>query len=163
MATLKLEYGGVRLEYEGATDFELADIKSLLEHLATKVTMPTPLPRATPAAPAPSASGASKPSPVGAEMLHMNSVAAKLDAKTVTDLAIAAAAKAQIYDNLETFSKEDLLERMREATKYYKQSHAKNLGRSIMVLVGDKFNQRATDSYSLNAQAQTELESRLAQ
>ena len=95
--------------------------------------------------------------------LTTNSIAAKLKVKTGTDLALAAAVRLSRMGKT-TFTRAELLERMREAPSYFKQTYLNNLTSYINTLMGSqKLLQSATDTYALSEATKTELEARLAQ
>jgi hypothetical protein len=94
--------------------------------------------------------------------LHVNSIAAKIDAKTGSDVAVAAAAYLQIVENKDSFSRQDLLNTMKAAKKYYKVSTSNNLRKHLNTLIGSKFNQVAQDQYSLTSAEHKRLEIALA-
>lgn len=141
--------GAVEVEYERDQSFTLDEIKGLLdriETLAGKVPSPAPI--------APPNVGAASPEPVktaGSLKLHINSIAEKLAAKSGSDVARAAAASLQLVDGKEKFTRSELLSRMKEATKYYKDSMSSNLTKAIESLLNGKFNQIGADVYSLTA------------
>ena len=95
--------------------------------------------------------------------LTTTSIAAKLKVKTGPDLALAAALRLTRMNKL-TFTRSELLERMREATTYFQQNYRKNLSAIIHGLVGtQKLLETATDTYALSKATKNELEGRLAQ
>lgn len=164
-AKVRIKAGLVEFEYEGDTEFALSDIKDLFSHIETLFKVPL-LPEAAqpPASTAAFGNGAgpapqpSKP----AQKLHINSVATKLKAKSGSEVAYAAAAVLQIYEQKETFTRAQLLETMKKATMHYKESMSSNLSKALGTLVGSKFNQVSDGVYSLTSDAYHELEAQLA-
>jgi len=67
--------------------------------------------------------------------LTTTSIAAKLNAKTGPDLVLAAAIRLNRLGKT-TFTRTELIERMREAPTYFRQNYHKNLSQSINSLVG---------------------------
>lgn len=155
---LRLRVSGAELDYEGDGSFTKEDIKALLDHLAALNAPPSPSSRLTTSAHTAEPTAAASAAPA----LHLNSVAAKLEVKSGPDLAIAAAAHLQVIEGLSSFSHQMLLDKMREAPKYYKASHGNNLKRTISNFVGTRLNQIATDKYSLTAAEAQALELKLA-
>lgn len=160
MATkLRIAAGSVEFEYEGDQPLALNDIKDLLgqiESLATKA------PAAMASSAAPVSPMASSPPGGLAPKLHVNSIAEKLSAKSGSDVARAAAASLQLVDGKDKFTRAELLARMKEATKYYKESMSSNLTKALETLLNGKFNQIGSDVYALSAAEHTALSSILA-
>jgi hypothetical protein len=94
--------------------------------------------------------------------LHVNSVAMRLGAKTGSDLAEAAAATLQICERKETFTRAELLDTMKKANNFYKESMAGNLSKILNVLVKHRFNQVGNNRYSLSAETIKDLEAKIA-
>lgn len=161
-AKVRIKAGPVEFEYEGETELGVSDIKDLFTHIETlfKVPVLAEVPESHPPAIPP----ASNP-PAGAapsQKLHINSIATKLKAKTGPEVAEAAAAALQIYEQKQTFNRAELLEMMKKATMHYKDSMAGNLSKILTTLVGSKFNQVSDGVYSLSADAYQSLETQLA-
>jgi hypothetical protein len=163
-AKVRIKAGPVEFEYEGETEMSIDDIKDLFSHIETLFTVPS---LASSGAAAEDGDGqAGEAATVGkdavGEKLHINSVAAKMTAKSGTDVALAAAAHLQIVRHQSSFSRQELLSTMREASKYYKTSMSSNLTKSLNSLVGTKFNQVGQDQYSLTAAEHKRLEGVIA-
>lgn len=95
--------------------------------------------------------------------LHTNSIASKLAVKSASELALAAAARLQIYAEKPKFDRHELLSEMKSATSHFKASMVKNLSATLKILVGSgKCNQITQNSYSLSSAARSEIKSRLA-
>lgn len=165
-AKVRIRAGAVEFEYEGETEFAVSDIKELFSYFETLFKVPSI-----------TAAGSEVEQDVSQadvdvsartrghrsnSKLHVNSVASALDAKTGPDVAIAAAATLQILEGKEIFSRNDLIESMKKATKYYNKNMLSNLTKIISGLVGEEFNQISEGSYSLSASALRALEAKLA-
>lgn len=102
----------------------------------------------------------------GASQLSLttNSIAAHLDAKSGSDLLEAAAAHLVLVEQIEPFSRAQLLEAMKSATSYYSKNHASNLSRYIKQAIqkDGPLSERAKNSYALSANARKSLEQKLA-
>ncbi|WP_298851424.1 hypothetical protein [uncultured Sphingomonas sp.] len=166
-AKVRIKAGPVEFEYEGETELGVADIKDLFTHIETLFKVPVLAEGGEPhgqdgAASHSDADNGSSPSAKGAAKLHVNSVAKALDAKTGPDLAIAAAATLQIIEGKDVFSRNELLDTMRKATKYYNKNMSGNLTKILNGLIGEELNQIAEGSYSLSAAKIKALEATLA-
>lgn len=161
-AKVRIKAGPVELEYEGETQLSVADIKDLFLHIETLFRAPALSERSEGHTSAQNPNVDRTISPAHSQKLHVNSIAKKLTAKTGPEVAEAAAAALQIYDGKETFTRGELLEAMKKATMYYKDSMASNLTKILNTLVGTKFNQVSDGVYSLSAEAYTDLETKLA-
>jgi hypothetical protein len=96
--------------------------------------------------------------PNGMLDLSMVSIAAKLKCKSGQDLATAAAAHLKIVQSRPTFSRDDILKHMKEATGYYKGSYSNNLTNILVSLVkNDSLTQSSENAYSLHVNKENEL------
>lgn len=164
-AKIRIKVGPVEFEYEGETELTLENIKEVFGHVeALSKVSPAPAGGHGQAAPAdaPAANGAGAPLTPPGQKLHVNSIATKLAAKTGPDLALAAAASLQVFDQKETFTRSELLDTMKKAKMHFKDSMSGNLTRILATLVGSKFNQVNDGVYSLNADAFQDLAKQLA-
>lgn len=163
-ARVRIKAGPVEFEYEGETELGVADIKDLFSHIETLFKVPF-LAEGGESHTSPQAHTAEQPKPSSngsTQKLHVNSIATKLKAKTGPEVAIAAAAALQIFDQKQTFTRTELLDMMKKATMHYKDNMSGNLTKMLGTLVGSKFNQVSDGVYSLNADAYHDLEAQLA-
>lgn len=165
-AKVRIKAGPIEFEYEGETEFGLADIKDLFSHIETLFKVPVLAEGPHQHAPTSSMGSSGSKSPASSadtkQKLHINSVATNLKVRTGPDLAVAAAAVLMIFENKETFTRAELLDTMRKATMHYKESMRSNLTVILGTLIGTKFNQVSDGVYSLKADAYHELEAQLA-
>lgn len=160
---VRIKAGPVEFEYEGETEFGLADIKDLFTHIETLFKVPILAEGAqSHAAPTAPTNGEGQPSKAPGQKLHINSIASKLQAKTGAALAVAAAASLQIFEQKETFTRTELLDAMKKATMHSKDNMSGNLTSIIKSLLGPKFNQISDGVYSLTHDTYQELASKLA-
>lgn len=165
MAHLRIKAGTVEFECEGENSFSIDDIAALFPLVEKLAQLPVV---ALPSPPAMGTAGGEQlvPKQVTTNSgikLHVNSVAAKLNAKTGPEVARAAAAYLQIIEGKETFTRAELLATMKSATKYYKSSMSGNLTGAIETLLNGKLNQIGTDVYSLASAEHAALEVAIAQ
>jgi hypothetical protein len=163
-AKVRIKAGPVEFEYEGETELSIADIKDLFSHIETLFTVPSLASVGNDSGAPDLDNGVVAPIQQSGRpsKLHVNSIAAKLDAKTGSDVAVAAAAYLQLIDGKDSFSRQKLLMTMKEAKKYYKVSMSNNLTKHLGSLLGSKFNQVGQDQYSLTSAEHQRLEAALA-
>jgi hypothetical protein len=95
--------------------------------------------------------------------LTTGSIAAKIGAKSGTDLLEAAAGHLALFAKKETFSRQQLLDEMKGATAYYNKNYSSNLSGYIKrALKDDLLAETATNCYALTAAARTGLEKKIA-
>lgn len=95
--------------------------------------------------------------------LHVNSVAERLNVKSASDVAMAAAAYLQLVKGNASYSRSDLLAAMREATNYYNENMRANLTKTLKRLTGTKLNQLANKTFSIKAPELAKFRDQLAQ
>ena len=168
-AKLRIKAGPVEFEYEGEAPLAVTDIKELFSHIETLFKSPMAVAvegTEVPEAPAPTKllpAPASDPAPtISGQKLHVNSVAQKLKAKSGSEVAVAAAATLQIYDEKQTFTRTELLATMKKATMHYNTNMSSNLTKILDTLVGSKFNQISDGVYSLTSEDYQKLVAQLA-
>ena len=112
---------------------------------------------------APPPAGTGVTTPTGNQLeLTTNSIAAKLKVKTGSDLVLAAALRLTRTGTV-PFTREGIIDQMRAAPAYFKQSYINNLSQCIKALLtAGKLLENAKDTYALSEATKTELEARLA-
>jgi hypothetical protein len=162
---LKIKMGHIEFEYEGDAPYDTESVKDLFTHLETLMGAAPPGAFDAPPPPPPS-NGADPDNSASSDFgnLAPSSVAARLDAKTGTEVAIAAAAHLQICLGQDTFNRRDLLKTMQAKTGYYKASMGSNLIATLKSLVKAKrINSLTGDQMSLSAGEIASLRAKLAQ
>lgn len=90
-------------------------------------------------------------------------IAAKMKANSGPDLVIAACTHLTLIKNRETFERKEIIEEMKTATHYWKQSYLSNLSKNLGNLVkSEKLRDVGKDRYALAAQTREEMEQLLA-
>lgn len=93
-----------------------------------------------------------------------NTIARLLNAKSASDLVIAAAAHLTLMQKKERLSRQELLDEMKKASSFFKSSYVNNLSNSLKVLVNaDRLRLLAPDTYGLSHKERTTLEKILAE
>ena len=161
-AKIRLKIGQLEVEYEGQASFLQDDLFNLMEKM---VGFYAEHKASIPAAPLPAQTNGAGPTGSLGELGHStNTIAAILDVKTGSDLAIAAAARLGLVKEKGTFTRQEINDEMKSATTYYKASMSANLSGSLDTLVkGQRLNQTAKNIYALSATEKKALETALAQ
>lgn len=160
---LRIRIGEVEIDYEGTEEFLKQELPQLL-----KTAME--LHRASGG----SSSGGSGKGEAGAAggsagarkaaSLTTGSIAAKLGAKSGSDLLTAAAAHLVLVNGTEPFTRQQLLTEMQSATSYYKSSYSTNLTKYIKTALqkDGPLSETGKNAYALTAAARADLEKKLA-
>ena len=94
--------------------------------------------------------------------ISTSTAAAKLQAKSGSDLALAAAAALVIGERKDSFSRAELLKAMQSAKAYYKASFGSNLSNYIMTLIKSQdLLDQGSERYGLQDKKRQELEKSL--
>jgi hypothetical protein len=155
---VRIKAGPVEFEYEAETELAVTDIKDLFSHIETLFKVPALAVGGQVSA----SSDMVKANVNGPQKLHINSIATKLGGKTGGDVALAAAAALQIFDQKETFTRAELLDMMKKATLHYKDNMSGNLTSIIKSMLGLKLNQISDGVYSLTSDTYQDLAGKLA-
>lgn len=164
VARVRIKAGPVEFEYEGETELGVTDIKDLFSHIEKLFKVPILAeggeahPHIEPAAPTVVNHGGNSV----AQKLHVNSVAQTLQAKSGSEVAVAAAATLQICEGKQTFTRNELLNTMKKATMHYNANMSSNLTKILGTLVGSKFDQIGDGVYSLKSDEHQKLAAQLA-
>ena len=157
---LRIRIGEVEIDYEGTEEFLKQELPQLL-----KTAME--LHKASGNAPGPGGDGLKKSDSSGGggalPSLTTGSIAAKIGAKSGSDLLLAAAGHLTLVKKIEPFSRQQLLKEMKTATAYYKKNYSTNLSGYIKTALKDgPLSETAKDSFTMSAKARSELEGKLA-
>jgi hypothetical protein len=162
MSNISIRVGGISFDWETDLQLTLEDINQLLDRIgALYMATPPAIDGAKVGEPpqqVPNAAVASV-----APGLHVNSIASTMSASSGPDLAIAAAAYLQIVQQKSSFTRQELLDAMKEATKFYNANMSGNLTKILNGLVGSRLNQVGQNSYSMSAAEFSKVETQLAQ
>src|SRR5688572_8721918 len=91
--------------------------------------------------------------------LTTNTIAAKLGAKTGSDLALAACAHLSLVKGVDSFQRKHILAEMKLATNFYKNTFGKNLSGCLKTLVNrSKILETTENTYALENKEKTRLE-----
>lgn len=158
---LRIRIGEVEIDYEGTEEFLKQELPQLLKtamELHRAAGMATGGDKTIRKHAPPGGGGGEVPT------LTTGSIAAKLSAKSGSDLLLAAAAHLALVSKKDTFSRQQLLTEMQSATQYYKTSYSANLSKYFKTaLLKDGFlSETSKNSFALKAAARGELEKKLA-
>jgi hypothetical protein len=148
---IKIRSGDFEVDFEGSEDFIKEDLMKLINGLSeVKIQNQSDLVKKT--------------------IHHGNginmtasSIAAKLNSKTGADLVISACAHLHFVKKMESMTRKEILQEMKDAKSYFKNTYNKNLSRLLISLIKDKkLLESGKDIYSLEAQFIKELREKLA-
>jgi hypothetical protein len=159
MSKIRIKVGSTEVEFEGSEEYMKQELPSLLA-LLTEFAMTDADADETEEAEVlePSADP-------GKQRLELttNTIAVKLDAKTGTDLALAACAHLSLVKGADSFLRKHILGEMKLATNFYKKSYGANLSNYLKTLVANsKILEVAEDKYALDAKEKGTLEQKLS-
>lgn len=157
---IHIKVGSVEVSYEGSEDYIKSELLGTVEKVKNLFNIeelpPTVLqqPPVQPPKPADSSSKINYAIPT---------IAARLGVTNGSDLIMASAAYLTFVQGGKEFTRKQLIETMKDATGYYKDTYVSNLTVYINGLVKNKkLNVVAKDTYSLPINVQTEMKSQLA-
>jgi hypothetical protein len=158
---LRIKIGAVEVEYEGSDDFLKKELPELLKGVVELHARSEVL--GSQADDHSNRGGASPRANNVRRGLSTSTAAAKLQSKSGSDLALAAAAAMVIGEGKESFSRGDLLKAMQTAKAHYKGTFRSNLSNYISTLVKSQdLLDHGGDSYGLSDSKRQELEKKLA-
>jgi hypothetical protein len=154
---MKIKIGAIEIEYEGSESFLKQDLPELI--LAVAKLHESSGQSGNSAAVEGATNGGVR---AALNALSVTSVAAKLGAKSGSDLVLAAGARLSRGGSL-TFARSALLTEMKLANGFYKTTYSSNFSNYLLTLVKEgKLQETAKDVYSLSMAAKTEIEAKLA-
>ena len=155
---IRIRLDNIEVEYEGEQEFLGTELLSLVEKVLALA----------PRQPVLRMDGQNKVGPMpngesSGEIGTLNTLAAKLKPDSGPDLILAAMYHLSKADGLPSASRQQVLDRMKSATGYYKTSYRSNLSNYLESLVkSDKIREAAVDTYVLNPSTAHELEKKVA-
>jgi len=157
---LRIRIGEVEIDYEGTEEFLKLEVPQLLK---TAMELHKAFGGDPRGGGDPTSRGTAA-EPVRPISLTTGSIAAKLNAKSGSDLLTAAAAHLAIVKGTMPFTRQQLLEEMQSATAYYKKNYSANLTKYIKKALqkDGPLSETSKNSYALKAAARKELEQKLA-
>lgn len=156
---LRIRIGEVEIDYEGTEEFLKQELPQLLKtamelHKAAGSSAGADAKRHTD-----HRKDAAKDVPT----LTTGSIAAKIDAKSGSDLLLAAAGHLVLVKKTEPFTRAQLLSEMKGATAYYNKNYSTNLSGYLKTALKDgPLSETSKNSFTLTAAARKDLETRLA-
>jgi hypothetical protein len=155
MTRIRIVLGALEVEYEGEQSFIEESLLDLTKSLL-----------ALQGAVLPANVHAAGPSPGTTAVvpdMTTNTVAQIMSAKTGSDLVLAAIARVNIVKGSPTVPRAEILDEMKQATTYYKETYASNLSAYLDTLVkSKKVNLVARATYALAASERGRLEAAIA-
>jgi hypothetical protein len=90
-------------------------------------------------------------------------IAAKIGCETGQDLILAAAGKLAFSDGIQFFTRKQLLDAMKSAAAYYRETYSGNLTKYLLQLVREgRLDEMADGTYALTASASQDIRGRMA-
>jgi len=136
---LKIKMGHIEFEYEGDAAYDNEAVKDLFTHMESLMVSAPPgafdNPNHAPSSLAPDNDSNTTPDAIN---LSIQSVCAHMNAKSGSEVAMAAAAHLQICEEKKSFSRKELLTTMQSASGYYNQVMSGNLSKILKSLIGSK-------------------------
>lgn len=155
-AKLRIKLGAIELEYEGPSEFLHDELIKTFEKLLELQDAHKVLPHAT------EGEGSKSGSTTRLE-LAPNTVAARMNCKTTTDLVLAMCVYLHFVEQKSTFSRQDIHDAMKKASTYYKENDRKNLSSSLETLIKKgTVLERSQGNFALHADAIKQYEVSLA-
>lgn len=159
---LRVKLGAAEIEYEGGADFLKSEVMPQICKMIEMVESRADLQRPAPALQIEQRHDASRGLGNQLPALTTSTIATILKASSATDLAIAALARLIIYEGKPSVSRQEILDEMKTAPLFFKQSFVNNHSNTMKVLQkSDRVRLVATDSYSLSNKERTEIEENL--
>jgi hypothetical protein len=159
VAKVKIKVGVLELEYEGDSSFLKNGLNDLIEHVANiSTSIPAIIAETTEEKIAASSNEGTL-----AISLSTGSIAARIPSNTGPELAICAMVHLELVKGKQTYGRKDILDEMKTAKAYYKQSMSKNHSAGVAGLVkAKKANEVSTGEFCLSASERIKLEAALA-
>jgi len=155
---IRIKMGPIEVEYEGSENFlkeELSEILASVSKLYRESSDTT-------AAQNTGSNAASADGETGRVVGTTATIAARLKVKSAPELLMAAAAHLSLVVGKSEFTRQELLEQMKGATGYFKESHTRNLTQSISSQVrAGSLLEPSTGKFALSAKKRAELETNL--
>lgn len=156
---IRIKLGEIEIEYEGDESFltkELPQLLAVVSELHVKS-------GATDSSGSGSKSGSNGAGDADVPELTTGSIAAKLSAKSGTDLILAASAHLTFVAKKQKFSRQDITKEMKSASAYFKKSYVNNLTTGLNTLVkSGKLLEPSSGAFALSAATRASLKARLA-
>lgn len=156
---IRIRLGEIEIEYEGDESFLTKELPKLLA-----VVSELPVKSCASDSPGTDAGiGGNGTGKSDVPELTTGSVAAKLSAKSGTDLILAASARLTFVAKKQKFSRQEITKEMKSASAYFKKSYVNNLTKGLNALVkSGKLLEPSSGAFALSAATRESLRARLA-
>lgn len=162
-AHIRIRIGAIEIEYDGAADFLGDGLDKLLRTMADLVPISTTPPDALDAEALAQEEEVQAQSSGGKIKASTNTIAAHLETKSGSELAIAAMAYAELVLGQHSSTRQEIHKHMQAATTYYNKNLGSNLTKSLAHLIKTKrINDIGGNKYSLSSIEKKSLEAKLA-
>ena len=158
---IRIKIGPIEVEYKGREEFLKSELEGLLLtvlNIYNEARIPFEI-----------EGSITSPESTNEEKAKSNftyttgTIAGKMEVNSGPDLIIAACANLTLVKEKDSFGRKEIIEEMRTATHYYRQSYIGNLSKSLGNLVRlGRISEISKDRYALTAQTRKEMEQILA-
>ena len=157
VARIHLKIGDLEVEYEGGESFLRDDLSTILDAMAECLKEHGIVRVSDSPSDAKEIGGATHRD---LELdLSTATIISRMNAETGPELAMAAATNLTLVENVNTFSRADILAAMKKATSYYKASMGSNLTGTLKRLVKtNRLNENAANVYALTVNEKKKME-----
>ena len=156
---IRIKMGAVEIEYEGTDEFlkeELLDMIKAVAEMYREAAEDSGFGSGDESG---SGAGGSDASQVEGTT---NQIATALGGVSKgADLILAAGVKLHFVAGKDTFTRKELLDEAKTATKFYKKSYGSNLSSILQTLVGSSFNEPSANTYALTDSATSAAKAKL--
>lgn len=159
VSKIRIKMGPIEIDYEGSEKFLKEELPSLLVAVSKLYTEAGGcLGSITP----PANQSGIQSSPATPLQLTTGTIAGRLRCKTGRDLILAAASHLRLCLEQQSFTRQQILEQMKQEPTYYKGAYSKNLSAYLRTLVSNgKLNEVNKGIYALTPKALTELRAQI--
>lgn len=154
VARIKVKTGNLELEFEGSESFLKSDFLALIQEIKTSLNIQASDQKSKVLTPNETA--------LDIATLTTSTVAQKLGVKSGPELALAACIALTIGKGMTSIPRKDILQEMKDATAYYRDSYSGNLSAALKALVtSGQINSIGTETYALSAKSKKDAEEKL--
>ncbi|HPC04407.1 MAG TPA: hypothetical protein PLE04_11560 [Syntrophales bacterium] len=155
VSKIRIKMGPIEIDYEGSERFLKEELPSLLVAVSKLYTEAGGCldPKALPSSPPEAQS-----SPTSLPPLSTGTIAGRLKCESGSDLILAATAHLHLCLGQHSFTRQQILDQMKQAPTYYKAGYSSNLSKYLKVLVkSGKLNEVHRGTYALTPKTLREM------
>ena len=158
---IRLKFGQSEIDYEGPSSFLQNDLSALMKEMVNSYKDHDVPPTADPSSLHKEITEPNDKN--GGIDFSMDMIASRMGKNTGPNLVLAASAYLTLVKQKTTFSRKDIIDEIKKATSYYRESMLGNLTKTLeRLLKNQHLNQISSGNYSLSAAKKAEMENLLA-